>query len=132
MAVPATATTTSETTAVKPTAPASPLVEIKCPIVGTFYSASSPDVEVFVKVGSRVSADTVVCIVEAMKVFNRFQRDVAERFERSSSRTARLWNTAKFSSESKPADPPSERSLASAWNVVGTMNGIGFKCPSRS
>jgi acetyl-CoA carboxylase biotin carboxyl carrier protein len=40
------------------------------PMVGTFYTSSSPDTPPFVKVGDQVGPDTVVCIVEAMKVFN--------------------------------------------------------------
>lgn len=43
---------------------------INSPIVGTFYTAPSPDVAPFVTVGSTVSAETIVCIIEAMKVFN--------------------------------------------------------------
>jgi acetyl-CoA carboxylase biotin carboxyl carrier protein len=43
---------------------------ITSPMVGTFYTASSPDSPPFVKVGDQVGPDTVVCIVEAMKVFN--------------------------------------------------------------
>lgn len=46
------------------------LVTIESPIVGTFYSASSPDSEAFVKVGSTIAAGSVVCIIEAMKVMN--------------------------------------------------------------
>ena len=45
-------------------------VTINAPMVGTFYARANPDSEPFVKVGDRVSEDTVVCIVEAMKVFN--------------------------------------------------------------
>ena len=45
-------------------------VEIKSPMVGTFYRASSPDAQPFVQVGSHVDVDAVVCIIEAMKVFN--------------------------------------------------------------
>jgi acetyl-CoA carboxylase biotin carboxyl carrier protein len=45
-------------------------VEIKSPTPGTFYTASKPDAEPLVRVGTRVSPDTVVCIIEAMKVFN--------------------------------------------------------------
>lgn len=45
-------------------------VTIDSPMVGTFYSRSSPEAEPFVKVGDTVSEDTVVCIVEAMKVFS--------------------------------------------------------------
>ena len=43
---------------------------IDAPMVGTFYSKSNPESPPFVKVGDRVGPDTVVCIVEAMKVFN--------------------------------------------------------------
>ena len=43
---------------------------IKSPMVGTFYSAPSPDSAPFVKAGDTVAADTVVCIIEAMKVMN--------------------------------------------------------------
>lgn len=58
-------------------APASNLIEIKSPIVGTFYSAPSPDDPEFVQVGASVGPDTVVCIVEAMKVFNQITADVS-------------------------------------------------------
>ena len=43
---------------------------ITSPMVGTFYTASSPEAPAFVNVGDRVSAETIVCILEAMKVFN--------------------------------------------------------------
>lgn len=43
---------------------------IKSPMVGTFYASSSPESAAFVKVGDQVGPDTIVCIVEAMKVFN--------------------------------------------------------------
>ena len=43
---------------------------IVSPLVGTFYTAPSPDADPYVGVGSKVSAETIVCIVEAMKVFN--------------------------------------------------------------
>ena len=43
---------------------------INAPMVGTFYAKANPESPAFVKVGDRVSADTIVCIVEAMKVFN--------------------------------------------------------------
>ncbi len=53
------------------------LVPIKSPTVGTFYLAPAPGEKAFVKVGDRVSADTVVCIVEAMKVFNQIPAGVS-------------------------------------------------------
>lgn len=49
---------------------------INSPIVGTFYRAASPEADSFVSVGSKVSADTVVCIIEAMKVFNEIPAGV--------------------------------------------------------
>ncbi|MEZ6056626.1 MAG: acetyl-CoA carboxylase biotin carboxyl carrier protein [Planctomycetaceae bacterium] len=56
------------------TAPAAPKEEagtkISSPMVGTFYRAPSPEEPVFVKEGDRVSPDTVVCLIEAMKFFN--------------------------------------------------------------
>lgn len=50
--------------------------EIKSPIVGTFYRSGSPEVEPFVKIGQQVDKDTVVCIVEAMKVMNEIKAEV--------------------------------------------------------
>ena len=52
------------------------LIEIPSPIVGTFYRKPSPDTDNFVSVGSEVSEDTVVCIIEAMKVMNEIKADV--------------------------------------------------------
>lgn len=51
------------------------LIAIKSPIVGTFYQAASPDAEAYVKIGSRVESDTVVCIIEAMKVMNEIKAE---------------------------------------------------------
>lgn len=50
---------------------------ITSPMVGTFYASSSPDAAPFVAAGSPVKADSVVCIVEAMKVMNEVQADIA-------------------------------------------------------
>ncbi|MBM7569703.1 acetyl-CoA carboxylase biotin carboxyl carrier protein [Aquibacillus albus] len=50
--------------------------EIVSPMVGTFYHAPSPDKDPFVQVGDKVQADTIVCIVEAMKLFNEIEADV--------------------------------------------------------
>jgi acetyl-CoA carboxylase biotin carboxyl carrier protein len=51
------------------------LVAIKSPIVGTAYRSPSPDADPFVSVGSEVSEETVVCIVEAMKVMNEIKAE---------------------------------------------------------
>lgn len=52
------------------------LHKITSPMVGTFYGAPSPDKENYVKIGDHVKADTVVCIVEAMKLFNEIEAEV--------------------------------------------------------
>jgi acetyl-CoA carboxylase biotin carboxyl carrier protein len=64
-----------------PPQPAAPVAEedkhreIKSPMVGTFYSAPSPDAKAFVSVGSKISDDTDVCVIEAMKVFNNVKAE---------------------------------------------------------
>lgn len=63
------------------TAPAAPVPvtgnPLKAPIVGTFYAASSPDAEPYVKVGDRVEAGQVLCIIEAMKLMNEIEAEQA-------------------------------------------------------
>ncbi|GIN89576.1 acetyl-CoA carboxylase, biotin carboxyl carrier protein [Siminovitchia terrae] len=54
----------------------STLHKIVSPMVGTFYQASSPDSDPYVKVGSEVTSDSIVCIVEAMKLFNEIEAEV--------------------------------------------------------
>ncbi|HSV26659.1 MAG TPA: acetyl-CoA carboxylase biotin carboxyl carrier protein [Sedimentisphaerales bacterium] len=51
------------------------LIDIKSPIVGTLYAAPGPDSEPYVTVGSEVNPDTVVCIIEAMKVMNEIKAE---------------------------------------------------------
>ena len=53
------------------------MVVIKSPMVGTFYSASSPDAPPFAKVGDHIGPEKTVCIVEAMKVFNEIPAGVS-------------------------------------------------------
>ena len=52
-------------------------VIIKSPMVGTFYIRPNPDAKSFVQVGQEITADTTVCIIEAMKVFNEIPAEVA-------------------------------------------------------
>lgn len=52
------------------------IVEITAPMVGTFYGAPDPKAEPFVKVGSKVTPNTVVCILEAMKLFSEIEAEV--------------------------------------------------------
>ena len=72
-------------TAAVPPAPAAPAAapppapegpEVKSPMIGTFYRRPSPDADSFVEVGSVVEPDTVVCIIEAMKVMNEIKAEV--------------------------------------------------------
>ncbi|PQO27689.1 acetyl-CoA carboxylase biotin carboxyl carrier protein [Blastopirellula marina] len=53
------------------------LVAIKSPMVGTFYLRPKPESDPFVRVGDHVSDDTVVCIIEAMKVFNDIKAEIS-------------------------------------------------------
>lgn len=53
------------------------LKEITSPMVGTFYSAASPDAQPFAKPGTEISGDSVVCIIEAMKVMNEIKAETS-------------------------------------------------------
>lgn len=69
----------SSTPASAPEAEAAPsnLVEIKSPMIGTFYLTSSPDADPFVAVGDSVKAGETVCIIEAMKLFNEIESEIS-------------------------------------------------------
>lgn len=60
----------------------SDMAAIESPMVGTFYSAANPDSAPFVKVGDQISSDTVVCMVEAMKVFNEVKAECGGTIDR--------------------------------------------------
>jgi len=60
-----------------PTAPAGNLITIKSPMIGTFYRRPSPDKPNFLEVGDEVSVGKVVCIIEAMKLFNEIESEVS-------------------------------------------------------
>jgi acetyl-CoA carboxylase biotin carboxyl carrier protein len=73
---------------VAPSAPAMPkaeapavsgkkTIEIKSPMIGTFYRSSSPDTPVFVSVGDKITKGQTVCIIEAMKLFNEIESEVS-------------------------------------------------------
>ena len=57
------------------------LQPIPSPMVGTFYAAANPESPPFVKIGDKVSPETVVCIIEAMKVFNEIKAEKAGTIE---------------------------------------------------
>ena len=82
MMAPATAPAAAPAVAAPAAAPAAlaaddKLTPIPSPLVGTFYRAGSPDADPFVAVGSRVNKDTVVCIIEAMKVMNEIKAEAS-------------------------------------------------------
>lgn len=58
-------------------APASSGVTVKAPMIGTFYRSAGPDKEAFVKVGQSIKKGDVLCIIEAMKLFNEIQSEVS-------------------------------------------------------
>ncbi|MGK0618755.1 acetyl-CoA carboxylase biotin carboxyl carrier protein [Meiothermus cerbereus] len=77
---PAPAQASAPAPAPKPEAPkedTSKYVEVKAPIVGTFYRAPSPDAEPFVKEGDAVKKGQVLCIIEAMKLMNEIESEVS-------------------------------------------------------
>jgi acetyl-CoA carboxylase biotin carboxyl carrier protein len=68
----------AEAAAPAPAAPAAPAGKpFASPMVGTFYRSASPEAEPFVQVGTRVQPDTVLCIIEAMKVMNEIRAEVS-------------------------------------------------------
>ena len=73
---PATAPVATESKA-DSSADESKYVTIKSPMIGTFYRKPSPDKDLFVNVGSEVKNDTVVCVIEAMKLFNQIEAEVS-------------------------------------------------------
>lgn len=52
-------------------------ITIKSPMIGTFYRKPSPDKDVFVNVGDSITSDKVVCVIEAMKLFNQIEAEVS-------------------------------------------------------
>lgn len=77
-AQPASVAVSGGTTSEKPAAdtPAGNLITIKSPMIGTFYRKSSPDKPNFAEVGDDVTVGKVVCIIEAMKLFNEIESEV--------------------------------------------------------
>jgi len=80
-AAPAVAAPVAAAASVVASAPATPaeeaLHEVKSPIVGTFYESPSPGAPAFVKIGDQVEVGQVLCIIEAMKLMNEIEADVA-------------------------------------------------------
>lgn len=76
-AAPVGATPAAPPTASAPATPAKNLIEIKSELIGTFYAKPKPDKDDYVKVGSRITPETVVCQIEAMKIFNEVKAGVS-------------------------------------------------------
>ncbi len=74
---------TTDTPSTPPAADEGKLITIKSPVVGTFFASAKPGEPAFVKPGDQVEPDTVVCIVEAMKVFNEIPAGVSGKVVRA-------------------------------------------------
>ena len=59
-----------------PPVPATGEVEVKSPMIGTFYRAPSPEAASYVEIGTEINPESVVCIIEAMKVMNKIKAEV--------------------------------------------------------
>ncbi len=83
LAAPAPAAAPAAAPATAPAAAPAPaddkLLEIPSPMVGTFYVSPSPDADAYVTVGSEINENSVVCLIEAMKVFNEIKAGVSGR-----------------------------------------------------
>ncbi|MCH7402074.1 acetyl-CoA carboxylase biotin carboxyl carrier protein [Belliella kenyensis] len=81
VAAPAPAPAPAASTPAAPAAPAkedtSKYIEIKSPMIGTFYKTPNPDSPAFVNVGDTISSGQTVCIIEAMKLFNEIESEVS-------------------------------------------------------
>jgi acetyl-CoA carboxylase biotin carboxyl carrier protein len=76
-AAPAPAAPAAEAAPAPAAAPKSGLIEVKSPMVGTFYRAPSPEAPSYVEIGSRVSKGQTLCILEAMKLMNELEAEVS-------------------------------------------------------
>ncbi|MEZ4906032.1 MAG: acetyl-CoA carboxylase biotin carboxyl carrier protein [Spirosomataceae bacterium] len=76
---PAVATPAPVAAAPAPKAEASNLLTIKSPMIGTFYRSGGPDKPSFIEVGDEITTGKVVCIVEAMKLFNEIESEISGR-----------------------------------------------------
>lgn len=70
-------TVTNQSVATQNDEDTSKYVTIKSPMIGTFYRKPSPDKEAFVNIGDTVSAGSIVCVIEAMKLFNEIESEVS-------------------------------------------------------
>lgn len=83
-AAPAPVSTASSVPAQAPAAPAEPaasasLITIKSPMIGTFYRASNPESPAFASIGDEITPGKIVCVIEAMKLFNEIESEISGR-----------------------------------------------------
>jgi len=76
-AAPVAAPAVSETPVAKDEASSSNYIEVKSPMIGTFYRSSNPETPAFASVGDKIETGQTVCIVEAMKLFNEIESEVS-------------------------------------------------------
>jgi acetyl-CoA carboxylase biotin carboxyl carrier protein len=69
----------TEAPAAAPVADTSKYITVKSPMIGTFYRSASPEKPFFVNVGDEISVGSVICIIEAMKLFNEIESEVSGR-----------------------------------------------------
>jgi acetyl-CoA carboxylase biotin carboxyl carrier protein len=79
VAIPQAASAPVTPAATAPKEDASNLITIKSPMIGTFYRSAGPDKDVFVNVGDTVKQGDVLCIIEAMKLFNEIEAEISGR-----------------------------------------------------
>jgi acetyl-CoA carboxylase biotin carboxyl carrier protein len=78
-AAPAIAAPAEEAPAAAPVADTSKYITVKSPMIGTFYRSASPEKPLFVNVGDEIKPGDVLCIIEAMKLFNEIESEVSGR-----------------------------------------------------
>jgi len=99
-----------------PAPPPSPELEIKSPMIGTYYHAPSPEAAPYVEVGSEVNPETVVCIIEAMKVMNEIKAEAKGTVTAVLVENGKPVNSANPSSNS--AHPLPEACSKKSWSPI--------------
>jgi acetyl-CoA carboxylase biotin carboxyl carrier protein len=79
VAAPAPASSPAQAPAPKASDDSSRYVEVKSPMIGTFYRRPSPDKEAFVNIGDEIKPGSVLCVIEAMKLFNEIESEISGR-----------------------------------------------------
>jgi len=83
VAPPAAAPAPAATEKAEPASEDSKYITVKAPMIGTFYRKPSPDKDVFINVGDEIAPGKVVCVIEAMKLFNQIESEVSGKIVKS-------------------------------------------------